>query len=190
MAQVLARLKGQESLTASGDFLGTPLYMSPEQARRKKIPVDHRTDLYSLGATLYEMLTMRPPFSGKDHQDTLSEIIERDPVEPRKVNPRVPKDLETIVLKCLRKDAGGRYGTAEALGQDLRRFVRGNPIEARPQPEWERLTRRLWRHKGRLLTALLAILFLLAAGLVVQNQVPLDFDPYSFLSHGDSWVTS
>ncbi|MBI4586981.1 MAG: protein kinase [Planctomycetes bacterium] len=86
----LARLEGQESLTASGDFLGTPLYMSPEQARRKKIPIDHRTDIYSLGVTLYEMLAGRPPFQGKDHQDTLSQIIERDPVEPRKANPRVP----------------------------------------------------------------------------------------------------
>jgi serine/threonine protein kinase len=77
----LAHLEGQESLTATGDFLGTPLYMSPEQARRKKIPVDHRTDIYSLGATIYEMLALRPPFQGKDHQDTLSQIIERDPVE-------------------------------------------------------------------------------------------------------------
>ncbi|MBI4583759.1 MAG: serine/threonine protein kinase [Planctomycetes bacterium] len=146
----LARLEGQESLTASGDFVGTPLYMSPEQARRKKIPVDHRTDVYSLGATLYEALTLRPPFQGKDHADTLSQIIERDPVELRKINPRVPRDLETIVLKCLRKDPADRYGTAEALGQDLRRFVRADPIEARPQGRWERILRRLARQKLRL----------------------------------------
>jgi hypothetical protein len=115
----LACLEGQESLTISGDVVGTPLYMSPEQAKRKKIPIDHRTDVYSLGATLYEMLTLQPPFRGKDHNDTLSQIIERDAVEPRKLNPRVPKDLETIVLKGLRKDATDRYGTAEAMGQDL-----------------------------------------------------------------------
>jgi tetratricopeptide (TPR) repeat protein len=143
----LARLEGQESLTLSGDFLGTPQYMSPEQARRKKIEVDHRTDVYSLGATMYEALCERPPFHGKDHNDTLSQIIERDPAEPRKVNPRVPNDLATIVLKCLRKEAADRYGTAEALGQDLRRFVRGDPIEARPQSAWERLAQRALRMK-------------------------------------------
>jgi tetratricopeptide (TPR) repeat protein len=165
----LARLEGQESLTISGDVVGTPLYMSPEQARRKKIPIDHRTDVYSLGATLYQMLTLRPPFSGKDHQDTLSQIIELDPVEPRKMNPRVPKDLETIVLKCLRKDAADRYGTAEAMGQDLRRFVRGDAIEARPQGEWEKLARRLWRQKRRLIVLLFGFLFLLTTGLVLKD---------------------
>ncbi len=162
----LARLEGQESLTISGDLVGTPQYMSPEQARRKKIPIDHRTDIYSLGATLYEMLTLRPPFRGKDHQDTLSQIIEREPVEPRKVNPRVPKDLETIVLKCHRKEPADRYGTAEALGQDLRRFVRGDQVEARPEGRWERAVRflRVRRIKlslaglGLAVAALLAVL--------------------------------
>ena len=105
-----------------------------EAPRRKRIPIDHRTDVYSLGATMYEALCGRAPFRGKDHADTLSQIIERDPRPPRQLNPRVPVDLETIVLKCLRKDPGDRYGTAEALGQDLRRFVRGDPVEARPQP--------------------------------------------------------
>ncbi len=96
---------------------------------------------------MYEMLTWRPPFKGKDHQDTLSQIIARDPVEPRKLNQRVPKDLETIVLKCLRKDPSDRYRTAEALAQDLRRFVRGDPIEARPQSALEKVSRRLWRYR-------------------------------------------
>jgi len=86
----LAHLEGQESLTISGDVVGTPLYMSPEQARRRKIPIDHRTDIYSLGATLYEVIAGRPPFRGKDNQDTLSQIIEREPVEPSKLNRRVP----------------------------------------------------------------------------------------------------
>src|SRR4029434_7353496 len=129
--------------TISGDIVGTPQYMSPEQARRKKVPVDHRTDVYSLGATLYEMLTLQPPFRGKDHNDTLSQIIENDPAEPRKLNQRVPRDLETILLKCLRKDAGDRYGTAEALAQDLQRYARGDPVEARPQAVWEKLLRKL-----------------------------------------------
>ncbi len=105
----LARLEGQESLTLSGDLMGTVLYMSPEQAMAKRIPLDHRTDVYSLGATMYEMLTGQPPFRGKDQHDTLSQIIVRDPRSPRQLNTRVPKDLETIVLKCLRKDSGERY---------------------------------------------------------------------------------
>jgi serine/threonine protein kinase/predicted Zn-dependent protease len=152
----LAHLEGQESLTGSGEFLGTPLYMSPEQARRRAVKIDHRTDIYSLGATLYAVLAGGPPFLGKDHSDTLSQIIERDPVELTRRNPRIPRDLETIVLKCLRKDPGDRYGTAEALGQDLRRFVRGDPIEARPQSKWDRLARRLrrwWRKAAVLLLA-------------------------------------
>jgi serine/threonine protein kinase len=120
----LARIEGQETITKSGSFLGTPLYMSPEQARARKVPIDHRTDIYSLGATMYELLTWRPPFKGRDHQDTLSQIITKDPLPPRKVSAQIPKDLETIVLKCLRKDSNDRYGTAEALAQDLRRFVR------------------------------------------------------------------
>jgi tetratricopeptide (TPR) repeat protein len=164
----LARLEGQESLTITGEFLGTPLYMSPEQARRKKIPVDHRTDVYSLGATLYEFLTLQPPFQGKDHQDTLSQIIERDPVEPTRRNPKVPRDLETIVLKCLRKDAGDRYGTAEALGQDLRRFVRGEVIEARPEGGWERWGRLILHRRRAILTCtLLAVTITCAFGLAL-----------------------
>ena len=164
----LARLEGQESLTLSGDCVGTPAYMSPEQARRRKIPVDHRTDIYSLGATLYEFLTHQQPFHGKDHQDTLSQITERDPRPPRHLNPRVPRDLETIVLKCLRKDAGERYGTAEALGQDLRRFVRGAPVEAQAQSLWEKTTRNLWRQR-RLAIAAGSVLLVALASSVVAN---------------------
>ena len=166
----LARLEGQETLTLSGDLIGTVLYMSPEQAMAKRIPLDHRTDVYSLGATMYEALCGRPPFRGKDHADTLSQIIERDPVEPRKVNPRVPKDLETIVLKCLRKDAGDRYGTAEALEQDLKRIVRGDPIEARPESRTERLLRTVWRHRLKVLvTALGCLLLSIAVALGLRN---------------------
>jgi serine/threonine protein kinase/tetratricopeptide (TPR) repeat protein len=162
----LAWIEGQESLTLPGDVVGTPLYMSPEQARRRKIDVDHRTDVYSLGATMYEAFTGRPPFRGKDHQDTLSQVIERDPLEPRKVNPNVPASLETIVLKCLRKDPAERYGTAEALAQDLRRFVRGDPVEARPEPGWERFARRAWRHRSRI-GALASVALLALASLVL-----------------------
>ena len=163
----LAHLEGQASLTISGDVVGTPLYMSPEQARRKKIPVDHRTDIYSLGATIYEMLTWRPPFMGEDHQDTLSQIIEQDPWPLRRLNPSIPRDLETIVLKCLRKDPKARYQTAEALACDLRGFARGDPIEARPWSRWRVLARWMWRNRVRVgaavvMPALLLLLYLLS----------------------------
>ncbi len=166
----LARLEGQESLTISGDFLGTVLYMSPEQAMAKRIRIDHRTDIYSLGATIYEMLALNPPFQGKHHQDTLSKIIFQDPRPAKQLNPRIPRDLETIVLKCLRKDPGDRYGTAEALGQDLRRFVRGDPIEARPQASWERLARKARRHGvGLAATAVIAILICTMGWLLINK---------------------
>jgi serine/threonine protein kinase/Flp pilus assembly protein TadD len=164
----LARLEGQESFTLSDECLGTPLYMSPEQARARKTPIDHRTDIYSLGASLYEMLTWRPPFRGRDHQETLSQIIAREPLEPRKLNPRVPRDLETIVLKCLRKEPHDRYGTAEALAQDLRRFARGDPIEARPQARWEVLLRRAWRQRLKITAIAVTALLALAAALLVS----------------------
>jgi tetratricopeptide (TPR) repeat protein len=155
----LAHLEGQETITVSGDLLGTVQYMSPEQAQVRKLAIDHRTDIYSLGATLYEMLALRPPFKGKDHHDTLSQIITRDAEPLRKRNARVPRELETIVLKCLRKDPRDRYGTAEALAQDLRRFARGDAIEARPQTRVEKLASRAWRRRGRLATtAALAML--------------------------------
>jgi len=160
----LARLEGQASLTQSGDLMGTVLYMSPEQAMAKRIQVDHRTDVYSLGATLYETLTLRPLFEGKSTQDTLSRIIFQDPAPPRRRNPRVPADLETIVLKCLRKDPADRYRTAEALAQDLRRFVRGDAIEARPEAGWERLVRRARRHRWRLAIAAVFACMAVAAG--------------------------
>ncbi len=165
----LARLEGQESITVSGDFIGTPAYMSPEQARAKQVAIDHRTDIYSLGASLYEALTLRPPFRGRDAQDTISQIITRDPEPPRKVNPRIPKDLETIVLKCLRKEAWERYGTAEAMGQDLRRFARGDAVEARAEARWERMVRMVWRTRLRVGVGLLVGLLIVTTGIIVHQ---------------------
>jgi tetratricopeptide (TPR) repeat protein len=166
----LARLEGQESLTLSGDLVGTPVYMSPEQARRRKIEIDHRTDIYSLGATLYELLCGRPPFRGKDHADTLSQIMEHDPVDPKKLNPRVPKDLETIVLKCLRKHPADRYSTAEALSQDLRRSARGDLIEARPQPIGEKVARWALIHRARLATGAVVGILLAVSGILLYRS--------------------
>src|SRR6185503_8814732 len=146
------------------------LYMSPEQAVVRKVPIDHRTDIYSLGATLYQLLVSRPPFRGRDYQDTLSQIVTRDPPPLTAIEPRVPQDLENIVLKCLRKESHHRYGTSEALAQDLRRFLAGNPVEARPQPLWEKLRRRLYRQKAQVLVCLCAVLFLASSGLLLQKH--------------------
>jgi len=142
----LARLEGLDSLTAPGDLVGTPVYMSPEQATRRGIEVGPASDIYSLGATLYEAITGRPPLRGRDARETLDLIRDRDPVPLRRLQPRVPLDLETIVLRCLRKDARDRYATAEGLAQDLRRFARGDAIEARPPSRIERALRRARRH--------------------------------------------
>ncbi len=160
----LARLEGQDSITMSGDIVGTVQYMSPEQAQVKRIAVDHRTDIYSLGATMYEVLTLRPPFKGRDHHDTLTQIITRDPTPPSKLNARVPRDLETIVLKCLRKPPEDRYGTAEALAQDLRRFTRGDAIEARPKSRWENWLTLVAQHRTRITLAAAVGGLLLAVG--------------------------
>ena len=158
----LARLEGHASLTVNGDLVGTPVYMSPEQSRRTGESVDHRTDIYSLGSTLYEVLTGKPPLRGQSYQDTLSRIQENEPVPPRQLRPAIPDGLEAIVLKCLRKDPGERYHTAEALAQDLRRFVRGVPVEARLPSRWEAFARMLWRRRRRVT----AVGVVLVAGLI------------------------
>jgi serine/threonine protein kinase len=156
----LARLEGQESLTRTGEVVGTPRYMSPEQVGMREGKVDQRTDVYSLGATLYEVLTLRPPFHGKSSQQTLNRILNSEPLPLRQLNPRVPSDLETIALKCLRKKSAERYGTAEALAQDLGRFARGDAIEARPLSLTDRIARRAWQHKGKVATAAAALVLL------------------------------
>ena len=137
----LAHLEGQEHLTRSGEVVGTPRYMSPEQVRARQIQVDHRTDIYSLGATLYEVLTLVPAFSQSSAQATMTAIVNREPRPPRRWNVRVPRDLETIVLKCLRKDPRDRYDAATNLAEDLRCFARGDPIAARPLGVTERTVR-------------------------------------------------
>ncbi|MBI4586436.1 MAG: protein kinase [Planctomycetes bacterium] len=166
----LAHLEGQESLTRMGDVVGTPLYMSPEQASTRKMPLDHRTDIYSLGATLYEMLALRPPFRGSDSRETLRQIVSLEPRPLRKLNPGIPRDLETIVLKCLCKESNDRYGTAEALAQDLRRLERGDPVEARPQLVWEKLARRALKRRGQLLAAASFLLLLFTSGLLTYSR--------------------
>ena len=107
----------------TGDLLGTLRYMSPEQALAKRVVVDHRSDIYSLGVTLYELLTLQPAFAGDDRQELLRQIAFEEPRKPRQINARIPQDLETIILKAIEKNPADRYATAQELADDLRRFL-------------------------------------------------------------------
>jgi serine/threonine protein kinase/WD40 repeat protein len=126
----LARLLEQPGMTASGDFVGTPAYMSPEQFAAGR-GVDRRTDVYSLGATLYELLTLQPPFPGENRAEILAQVLQKEPTPARRLNPKVPRDLETICVKALEKNPARRYPSAAELAADLRRFLAGEPVTAR-----------------------------------------------------------
>jgi tetratricopeptide (TPR) repeat protein len=127
----LARMLEQPGMTTTGEFMGSPLYMSPEQITAGRAPLDHRTDIYSLGATLYELLTLQPPFPGQRRDQVIAQIIHKEPKPPRKLNRKVPLDLETICLKAIEKDPDRRYQAAGQLAQDLRRFVNRFAISAK-----------------------------------------------------------
>ena len=161
----LARVEGDgPKTTLAGDVLGTPAYMSPEQAAGDGDAVGAQADIYSLGATLYEVLTLRPPFRGASPQEICAKIASKDPVPPRRFDARIPRDLETIVQKAMEKDRGRRYRTAAGLARDLRLFAEGAAIHARRVGFLGRTWRNAKRH--RTTTALVAGVLVLAAGVV------------------------
>jgi tetratricopeptide (TPR) repeat protein len=158
----LAKMLDDPRHTESGVVLGTACYMAPEQAAGKIALVGPATDVYGLGAILYKLLTGRPPFQGDTRLATQVQVIGHEPVPPRRLQPKCPRDLETICLKCLHKEQGKRYASALDLAEDLRRFLEGEPVRARPAGVWERGVK--WARRRPTTAALVGVALLACAG--------------------------
>jgi WD40 repeat protein/serine/threonine protein kinase len=169
----LAQVQGGTNLTMSGDLLGTLRYMSPEQALAQRVTIDHRTDIYSLGATLYELLTLEPAFPGRDRQELLNQIAFQDPRPSRRLNAAIPAELETIVGKAMEKNPAERYATAQELAYDLQRFLKDEPIRARRPTLWQKVKK--WARRNRPVVwsaavSLAVVALLTICGLLVSNM--------------------
>jgi tetratricopeptide (TPR) repeat protein len=158
------RLDQDSAQTRTGALVGTPSFMAPEQAVGKNQEIGPATDVYALGALLYTLLTGRPPFQGSTVFETLEQVRIQEPVPPTHLQPKVPRDLETICLKCLQKEPRKRYASAEAVADDLRCFLAGEPIRARPTPVSERVLK--WVKRRPTAAALAAVTIVGAAGLI------------------------
>ncbi len=165
----LAKSADDDSVTITGMLLGTVRYLSPEQAMAKRIPVDHRTDIYSLGATMYELLCFQPAFPGTDEKQVLAAIITRDPTPPRKVVAAIPPELATICLKTLERSPDARYSTARGFAEDLRRYVNDLPIVAKSPGPLRRAAKFAKRHKAAVSVAAIALI-LLATGVMLARE--------------------
>ncbi len=164
----LAKSVGEESYTMTGSFVGTLRYVSPEQAMSKRVRVDHRTDVYSLGATMYELLCFQAAFPGDDEKAVFGAIIAKDPTPPRKINASVPPELETICLKCMEKLPDARYSTARELAEDLRRFINDLPIAAKRPGPIRRVRKFVSRHKMGVIATVSVLLVLVAVPVTIQ----------------------
>ncbi len=166
----LAQFHADAGLTQTGDIFGTLRYMSPEQAAGKRVLLDHRTDIYSLGATLYELATLEPMFSGRNRQELLRQIINEEPRAPRLLEKGVPVDLETIILKAVGKNPSERYESAGDMAADLQRFLDDKPILAK-RPSLVQRARKWSRRHPSVVVAGVLLLIVCIAGLVVNNRM-------------------
>ncbi|HVX14041.1 MAG TPA: protein kinase [Pirellulales bacterium] len=167
----LALFQSDATLTRTGDVLGTYRYMSPEQAGGQRTMVDHRTDIYSLGATFFELLTLRPLFAGETRHELLYQILNDEPTQPRQINRAIPVELETIVLKALRKVPAERYTSAAEFAEDLRRFLDNRPILARRPTPIDRLRKWSRRHPSVVVAGVLLLTFCLIASLITNRLI-------------------
>ncbi len=168
----IAREAAAAGATRTGEVMGTPAYMAPEQARGEIRRIDRRTDVYSLGAVLYELLAGRPPFDDESEIGVLLKVVDETPRSPRTIDPAIPRDLELVTLHCLEKAPQHRYPTARALADDLRRYLRGEPVTARPVGMPTRVVRYCMRH--RTLTAIAALLLVVGCVAAVVHTVQLE----------------
>ncbi|MEQ1830215.1 MAG: protein kinase, partial [Pirellula sp.] len=169
LAQVL---HADTQLTRSGDHIGTLRYMSPEQAAGNREAIDHRTDIYSLGVTLYELLTLEPAIHGQDYREMLNQIAEKEPPTPKSVDPLLPTELDTIIRKAIAKEPSGRYASSKDFGDDLQRWLEHKPIAAKPPSIMERLAK--WRKRNQRLVNLGAVAAVLSAvGLLITTLIVL-----------------
>jgi len=162
----LVRQPDGAALTMTGEVLGTPSYMAPEQAGGASRNVDPRTDVYALGATLYELLANRPPFKEGTPLETLKKVLEQDPLPLRRIDPSISKDLETIVMKCLQKEPGRRYPTAFGMAEDLRRYLAGEPILARPAGLLYRISKKARKNRTLTVSLTVSVFVVLVLGLL------------------------
>jgi serine/threonine protein kinase len=168
----LARLPQENhELTHTGDEVGTLRYMSPEQLSGDNGPADARADIYALGATLYELLTLQPAFGGRDRQELRTQILRHEPALPRRLNPSIPRDLETVVLKAIEKEPSARYGSAREFAADLRRFLADQPVRARRPNLVHRVIKWSSRHRVAVVTAALALFLTLSASTLALWEV-------------------
>ncbi len=183
------------NLTVTGDLLGTPSYMAPEQAAPKGPPIGTAVDIYALGAVLYELLTGRPPFKGATPLDTILQVLHSEPVAVTDLQPNVPQDLETICFKCLRKEPRHRYQSASELADDLQRYLRGKPITARPRGTVEKVWRWIRNHPASssllaagVLTPIVALILqsLLSARLVRSSALESAAQQADLLEHANN----